>query len=175
MTNVDPPFPRGLPDELIGVAPPRSGDIDDVDEGDSVPGAMGELGGVPGGRHEARERAMHLLYEAEQKRLDVGVLLAELPVAPDAFAVELLEGVAASQPEIDEIISANAKGWTLHRMPALDRAVLRLATYELAHRPDVPTGAVINEAVELAKTYSTADSGRFVNGILSAIARRVRP
>jgi len=175
MDDSELPDLRGLPDELIGVAPPRTGDIDDIDEIDSVSGAMGELGGVPGGRHEARERAMHLLYEAEQKRLDLNDLLAQLPVAPDPYAVGLVEGVAASRPEIDETISACARGWTLHRMPALDRAVLRIATYELAHRPDVPTGAVINEAVELAKTYSTADSGRFVNGVLSAVAKRVRP
>ena len=70
---------------------------------------------------------------------------------------------------------AHARNWQLSRMPALDRAILRLGAFELAHRPDVPTAAVINEAVELAKEYSTDDSGRFVNGVLSAVAADVRP
>ena len=72
-------------------------------------------------------------------------------------------------------MSDHAHNWDLDRMPALDRALLRLGAFELVHRPDVPTGAVINEAVELASQYSTDDSGRFVNGVLAAIAREVRP
>jgi N utilization substance protein B len=131
--------------------------------------------GVVGGRHEARERAFHLLYESEIKGEAPGAVLAGLPLAPDPFAVELVEGVAAHADEVDELIRTHARNWELERMPALDRAVLRLAAYELAHRPDIPTGAAINEAVELATRYSTDDSGRFVNGVLSAIARQVRP
>ena len=73
------------------------------------------------------------------------------------------------------MISENAKGWPLDRMPALDRAILRLAIWELTDRPDVPTAVVIDEAVELAKRFSTDDSGRFVNGVLATIARSVRP
>ena len=130
-------------------------------------------GGV-GSRHDARERAFHLLYEAEIKGLPVTDVLAELPVEPDPFAVELVEGVAANADEVDALVTRHARNWELGRMPALDRAVLRLATFELAHRPDVPTAAVINEAVELAKQYSTDDSGRFVNGVLSAVAADVR-
>jgi N utilization substance protein B len=130
----------------------------------------------PGGsRHEARERAFHLLYEAEVKEVEGTEVLASLPLEPDQFAIELVEGVGAHADEIDELIRDHARNWQLERMPALDRAVLRLACFELAHRPDVPTGAVISEAVELAKQYSTDDSGRFVNGVLSAIARDVRP
>ena len=75
---------------------------------------------------------------------------------------------------IDELIVEHARNWELDRMPALDRALLRLATFELAFRPDVPTGAVISEAVDLAKRYSTDDSSRFVNGVLSAISAAVR-
>ena len=77
--------------------------------------------------------------------------------------------------EIDATIRAYAQGWTLERMPALDRALLRIGVFELTYTPEVPTGAVISEAVELAKTFSTDDSGKFVNGMLSAIAADLRP
>lgn len=103
-----------------------------------------------------------------------GAILAALPLEPDQFAVELVSGVAAERATIDALIVDHARNWELERMPALDRALLRLATYELAFRPDVPTGAVISEAVDLATRYSTDDSGRFVNGVLSAIAAVVR-
>lgn len=129
---------------------------------------------LPGSRREARERAFHLLYESEMKNEGTDEVLAALPLEPDLFAVELVMGVAERSDEIDALIIEHARNWELDRMPALDRALLRLATYELVHRPDVPTGAVISEAVELAKRYSTDDSGRFVNGVLSAIAAQVR-
>jgi len=132
-------------------------------------------GPFPGSRREARERAFHLLYESEMKSEGPDAVLASLPLEPDEFAVELVHGVGETRPELDELISAHARNWDIDRMPALDRALLRLATFELAHRPDVPTGAVISEAVELAKRYSTDDSGRFVNGVLSAVAAEVRP
>ncbi len=88
--------------------------------------------------------------------------------------MELVEGVGDHLDEIDATIRAYAQGWTLERMPSLDRALLRIGVFELTYRPDVPTGAVISEAVELAKTFSTDDSGRFVNGLLSAVAADVR-
>jgi transcription antitermination protein NusB len=91
------------------------------------------------------------------------------------FARELVEGTAAALVEIDAVLEEHAQEWTVERMAALDRTILRVAIYELLHRPDVPTGAVISEAVELAKRYSTDDSGRFVNGMLSNIAEEVRP
>ena len=75
---------------------------------------------------------------------------------------------------LDELIAAKAKGWTLARMPVLDLSVMRLAVFELIERPDVPTAVVLNEAVELVKRFSTDDSGRFVNGVLAAIAHEVR-
>jgi N utilization substance protein B len=127
-----------------------------------------------GSRREARERAIGLLYEAETKGVTPAELLADLPVAPDEFATELVLGVGAHLAELDALITSYARDWKLERMPALDRAVLRLGTFELAYRPDIPTGAVISEAVELAKHYSTEDSGKFVNGMLSAIAEAVR-
>lgn len=131
-------------------------------------------GALPGRRHEARERALHLLYEAEVKGVPVTAVLDALPLAPDPFAVELLEGLDAHGAEIDVLVAGHSHRWHLDRMPALDRAVLRLGAYELAHRPDVPTAVVIDEAVELAKQYSTDRSGGFVNGVLSAIAADVR-
>jgi len=129
---------------------------------------------LPGSRREARERAFHLLYESEMKNEGSSEVLAALPLEPDTFAVELVMGVSQEGNVIDSLIIDHAHNWELDRMPALDRALLRLATYELAFRPDVPTGAVISEAVDLAKRYSTDDSGKFVNGVLSAIAAAVR-
>ncbi len=131
-------------------------------------------GGI-GSRREARERALALLYEAEVKDRPVADVLAELPVAPEPFAVELVTGVDEHRAELDALLTRFARDWPLARMPALDRAVLRMGCFELCHRPDVPTGAVLSEAVELASAYSTDDSGRFVNGVLSAIATEVRP
>ena len=125
-------------------------------------------------RREARERAFHLLYESEIKGEEPSVVLAGLPLEPDAFAVELVEGVAGSRAELDALIEAHSRNWQLERMPALDRALLRIGTYELVHRPDVPTAVAISEAVELAKQYSTDDSSRFVNGVLAAIAAGTR-
>lgn len=130
-------------------------------------------GGI-GSRREARERAFELLYEAETKDTDVSEIVAELPVRPEDFTVELVEGVEAHQAELDDTIRRFSRDWKLERMPALDRALLRLGTFELIHRPEIPTGAVISEAVELAKRFSTEESGRFVNGLLAAVAAEAR-
>jgi N utilization substance protein B len=124
------------------------------------------------GRREARERALELLYEAEIKNTSAAELISALPVPPVAYSVLLTEGVDHHRAEIDELLREYARGWSLERMPAVDRALLRLATYELLHQADVPVGVVISEAVELASEFSTDDSGRFVNGVLSAIAKR---
>jgi N utilization substance protein B len=129
---------------------------------------------LPTGRREARERVLSLLYEAESKEESPASVLASLPVAPDAFVADLVTGVGARQPEIDALITQYAIGWALDRMPSVDRAILRMATYELLGRDDVPTAVVLSEAVELAGSYSTDESGRFVNGVLSAIADDVR-
>jgi N utilization substance protein B len=126
-------------------------------------------------RSEARERALDLLYEANAKELSVADVLAALPVPPDDLAVLLVEGVAARRGEIDGLLAEHARGWTLERMPVIDRTVLEVAVFELMDRPDVPTAVVIDEAVELAKRFSTDDSGRFVNGMLATIAPLVRP
>jgi len=124
------------------------------------------------GRREARERALELLYEAEIKDTSGAELIASLPITPGAYSVALVEGVDEHRVEIDELLRDLARGWSLERMPAVDRALLRLATYELLHQREVPVGVVISEAVELASEFSTDDSGRFVNGVLSAIANQ---
>jgi N utilization substance protein B len=125
-------------------------------------------------RREARERALGLLYEAEVKGQSPAQVLADLPVAPDPFAAELTAGVQNRQPEIDALLGRYSVDWPLDRMPVVDRSVLRMATWELMARPDVSRAVIISEAVDLAKQYSTEDSGRFVNGILAAVAAAVR-
>jgi N utilization substance protein B len=126
-------------------------------------------------RSDARERALSLLYEAESKEEAPRQVLAALPVPPAALVVTLVEGVEDHRAELDALITGHARNWSLDRMPAIDRNVLRLALYELKDRPEVPVAVVIDEAVELAKRFSTDDSGRFVNGMLSAIAPKLRP
>ena len=125
-------------------------------------------------RRDARERALGLLYEAETKGCSGTALLEELPVPADEFAAGLVTAVDEHKDRIDDLISEHARGWTLSRMPALDRAALRMGTAELITRADVPTAVVLNETVELASRFSTDDSGRFVNGLLAKIATEVR-
>jgi transcription antitermination protein NusB len=126
-------------------------------------------------RSDARERALYLLYEARQKDLPVGEVLAAQVVAPDELTTMLVTGVAAHRDRLDAAIAERAEGWSRARMPLLDLDVLRLGAFELAERPDVPVAVVIDEAVELAKRFSTDNSGRFVNGVLSALAAQLRP
>lgn len=128
-----------------------------------------------GSRREARERALSLLYEAEVKDLSPQAILDEQPVTPDPFVTQLVGGVGERRQDIDGLIERYAIDWTLERMPSIDRNVLRIAVFELLARADVPVGAIISEAVELAKRYSTDDSGRFVNGLLANVAVEVRP
>lgn len=124
-------------------------------------------------RSQSRERALTLLYEAETKGVsNAEVLSAQIDPADDLTRL-LVEGVASEQARIDSLIGTHATGWTIERMPAIDRLVLRMATFELMGRPDVPVAVVIDEAVELAKRFSTDDSGRYVNGVLSAVAREL--
>ena len=128
----------------------------------------------PDERSDARERALYLLYEAHSKGIAPADTIDLQVVEPDALTQELVRGVDEHLAALDQQIAAKAKGWTLTRMPVLDLSVMRLATFELIERRDVPTAVVLNEAVELAKRYSTDDSGRFVNGVLAAIAADVR-
>jgi transcription antitermination protein NusB len=128
-----------------------------------------------GARTKARKRAVDVLYEADLRGEDPVTLIAgrvgstDVPPVND-YTVSLVEGVTAHRARIDDLISEHAEGWTLQRMPAVDRAVLRVGLYELLWAADVPDAVAIDEAVELAKGLSTDDSPRFVNGVLGRIA-----
>lgn len=128
----------------------------------------------PDERTVARERALHLLYEAELKGVGGPEVLAQQILEVDELARLIVEGVAAHREAIDERISGHLVGWTLQRMPTIDRLVLRMATFELMERRETPTAVILNEAVELAKRFSTDESPRFVNGVLGSVARDLR-
>jgi N utilization substance protein B len=125
-------------------------------------------------RTDARERALILLYEADSKGISPGAVLAAQISPADELTSLLVRGVEQHQAQLDEAIAAHAKGWTLTRMPTIDRTVLRIAGFELLGRPEVPVAVVLNEAVELVKRFSTDDSGRFVNGVLAALVPVLR-
>jgi N utilization substance protein B len=125
-------------------------------------------------RREARERALGLCYELDARHVTVGDLLDGLPAPPDAYAEAVVRGVDEHLPEIDSLLTKFSERWAVDRMPAVDRALLRIGTYELGWERELPPGVVISEAVELAQEYSTKDSGRFVNGLLSRIAEELR-
>jgi N utilization substance protein B len=128
-------------------------------------------------RTKARKRAVDVLYEADLRGTDaLGTLaervrLADPPVNP--YTTELVEGVDANRERIDSILSEYAEGWTIDRMPGVDRAVLRVGVYELLWRTDIPPAVSIDEAVELAKSLSTDESPRFVNGVLARVLKDV--
>ena len=126
-----------------------------------------------GSRSKARKRALDLLFEADQRGLDPLVLLAErLPGAHppiSEYAVAIVEGVQAHRQRIDELLSTYAQGWTLDRMPGVDRTLLRIGAWELLFNDDVPDAVAIDEAVELARLLSTDDSPAFVNGLLARL------
>lgn len=125
-------------------------------------------------RHQQRERALSLLYEAEIKREQPLEVADALAVPPDPYVLELLAQVEVTRAEADRRIADASVGWPLDRMAVVDRLVLRLAVAELLQPDGPPVAVVIDEAVELAKAYSTEESGGFVNGILSTIAADVR-
>lgn len=157
------------------VAEPDEADETDAvdDTGSETAPRVSGFDGI-GTRRESRERALALLYEAEQKQIvPPAAILDTLPLPPETFAGELVVGVSDHLAALDAIISAYSHSWPIERMPAVDRALLRLGTYELTET-DVPTGACISEAVELAKRYSTDDSHAFVNGMLARVAREHR-
>ena len=126
-------------------------------------------------RSKARKRAVDVLYEADLRGTDPVATLADRRALGDPpvneYTVELIEGLQQHHERIDEILAEYAEGWSVARMPDVDRAVLRLAVYELLWRDDVPGAVVIDEAVELAKSLSTDESPRFVNGVLARILR----
>ena len=124
-------------------------------------------------RSKARKRALDVLFEAELRNQPVLDVLAEraadeVPPLP-AYAAELVRGVHEHQERIDELIAGNAQGWTLERMPAVDRNLLRIGAYELLWADDVPDPVAISEAVQLARDLSTEGSPAFVNGLLARL------
>jgi N utilization substance protein B len=131
-----------------------------------------------GARSKARKRALDVLFEADQRGLDPLTLLAERAQRADPpvpqYAAEIVEGVSAHQERIDELLSTYAHGWALDRMPAVDRALLRLSTWELLYNDEVPDPVAIDEAVELARMLSTDESPAFVNGLLARLLQ-VKP
>ena len=125
-------------------------------------------------RRIAREQALQTLYAIDVGHRDPADAMTEIvgdeaPHDHAAFVRDLVMGTLERQSAIDESIIANLQGWSLERLPALDRLILRMGAFELRFRPETPPAVVINEAVELAKKFSTEDSGRYVNGVLSAI------
>ena len=130
------------------------------------------------GRHLARNRAVDLLFEAEARGLtpaevaDARTALAESNTdvsALNPYTVTVARGVAANAAHVDELITSHLQGWTLERLPAVDRAILRVAVWELLHAEDVPEPVAVDEAVELAKELSTDESPGFVNGVLGQV------
>jgi transcription antitermination protein NusB len=124
-------------------------------------------------RSKARKRALDVLFEAEARGVPVLELLAERTAAADPpvsdYAAELVRGVHEHASEIDSLLAANARGWTLDRMPAVDRNILRIGAFELLWNPAVPDAVAISEAVAMASELSTDDSGAFVNGLLARL------
>jgi N utilization substance protein B len=125
------------------------------------------------GRHLSRERALELLYEAEMKGVAPTACLEDLDVAPDPFVTKLVVDAERSRDVAESAISYAATDWPLERLAVVDRLVMVLAVGELLGEDPPPRAVVLDEAVELAKTYSTDASGRFVNGVLAAIAPRL--
>jgi N utilization substance protein B len=132
--------------------------------------------------HRARELALQWLYQWEVGRLDLPDVFqadhqVELrPADPvrDRLAQALVRGTAASLPEIDPLISEQAHGWRIERMPIVDRLIIRMAVYELRSEPETPHAVIINEALELAHTFSTDEAVKFINGVLDGIRKHVR-
>jgi N utilization substance protein B len=130
---------------------------------------------VSGSRRQGREAALQVLYLNDLSRntpteVTESVWSTEpLPPKTRAFAARLAEGVRAQQSSIDPLIKKYAENWEIGRMATIDRCILRLAAYELVHELDTPINVIINEAVEIAKKFSTEESGKFVNGILDKI------
>lgn len=124
-------------------------------------------------RSKARKRALDILFESEMQRLDTGGSLEariERAVPPlNEYAIHLVEGVIAHRERIDELLTTYAEGWTLDRMPGVDRNVLRLGAFEVLYCPDVPDAVAIDEAVKLVSELSTDESPGFVNGLLGRL------
>jgi N utilization substance protein B len=124
-------------------------------------------------RGKARRRAVDVLFEAEQRSVSAFDALRDRREKTDQvinpYTVDIVEGVVAMQPQIDEFLTTYSQGWPLERMPSVDRIILRLGSWELLYNDDIPDGVAVSEAVELAKTLSTDESPSFVNGLLGRL------
>lgn len=131
------------------------------------------------GRSKERRVAFEILFEHDLNGKSVKDILSlrkEAGLAlPSTFGENLIQGVITNQSHLDSVISKYAENWRLERMPYADRTILRLALFEIFYLPDIPIGVSINEAVELAKTYGTEDSSRFINGLLGRAVRDYFP
>jgi N utilization substance protein B len=130
-------------------------------------------------RHRSRLQALQLLYQSELTGVSVARILEEGRYSteegePDEFCRQLANGVEGALAHVDETIGLISEHWVVSRMPAVDRNILRLATYELIYEKDIPPSVAINEAVELAKVYGGEDSSKFVNGVLGKVADSFR-
>ncbi|MFI8594287.1 transcription antitermination factor NusB [Microbacterium sp. NPDC078428] len=131
-------------------------------------------------RTKARKRALDILFQADVRGEQVSIILAAeakraagepAREASWLYAREIVDGVIDHRDDIDEVIATHSRDWKIERMPAVDRAVLRIGVWELLHNDDIPAAVAIDEAVELAKEFSTDDSGSFVHGVLARVAR----
>lgn len=128
------------------------------------------------GRRASREAAMKLLYQLEiqkdnkEEQINYAIEDSGFQDRDKNYLIDVVEGVNKNIDEIDNIIKSYAKGWKINRISKVDLAILRLSAYELLYREDIPNSVSINEAVELAKKYSSHDAGSFINGILSKVA-----
>jgi N utilization substance protein B len=127
-------------------------------------------------RRGARKLALDILYEHDLTATPLEEILGRYVSNPAyEFASQLVSGVQAHRKQLDEIISESAPDWKIERMPAIDRNLMRIALFEMLHLQESPAAVAINEAVELAKLYSTQDSSRFINGVLGRIAANQTP
>jgi transcription antitermination protein NusB len=126
-------------------------------------------------RSKARKRALDVLFECEVRGLPLGATLDERVVAADPpvneYTVQLIRGIAEHQERIDELVSTYAQGWSIERMPAVDRNALRIGVFEVMYVDDVPDAVAVSEALVLVRDLSTDDSPAFVNGVLGNIVR----
>ena len=135
-------------------------------------------------RVKARKRALDAVFAADIRKISPLLLLDDLAVLTSdrqnqeeifRYARTIVQGIVDHHDEIDDLLETYSQGWSLDRMPHLDRAILRVAVWEILFNPEVPDGVAVNEAVELAKELSTDDSGAFVNGLLSRISSTNKP
>ena len=145
---------------------------------DNNPSGKNPSGKPNSARSKARRRALDILFEAEQREVSaMSALTARREIADqiiNLYTVEVVEGVTAMAENIDEFLQTYSQGWTLERMPAVDRSILRIGTWELLYNDDVPDGVAVSEAVELAKVLSTDESPQFINGLLGRL-QQIKP